>query len=322
MKVLFLGTGPFAVPSLKAIHESEHELIGLVTRPAPANLRRKQKPPANPMREAAEGLGLRVWDPVNINAPEGIEVLKSSEADLLVVCDYGQILSPEALAVTPLGGINLHGSLLPKYRGAAPVHWAIYHGDAETGVSVIHMTPRLDGGPILEQVVVAIEPTETQPELEERLSELGKDAVLAAIQQLEAWDRETTLGDLQEASQVSKAPRLTKEQGQVNWQQSAEQIRNQVRAFQPWPGSYTWLLQPGQAPLRLVIGQAKTLPSAGGCELMPGRVRVDEEQRLWVETGAGYLEILQLQPAGKRMMVTADFLRGYAPGADATMGQG
>lgn len=322
MKVLFLGTGPFAVPSLKAIHESEHELVGLVTRPAPANLRRKQKPPANPMREAAEELGLRVWDPVNINSAEGIDVLKTSQADLLVVCDYGQILSPEALGVTALGGINLHGSLLPKYRGAAPVHWAIYHGDTETGVSVIHMTPRLDGGPILEQVAVAIEPNESQPELEGRLSEMGKAAVLSAIQQLEGWDRETDIGDLQNASQVSKAPRLTKEQGQVDWQQPAEQIRNQIRAFQPWPGSYTWLLQPDQDPLRLVIGQAQTISPAEANGLVPGQVRVDESHRLWVKTSDGCLEILRLQPAGKRMMVTADFLRGYAPGPDATMGQG
>lgn len=322
MKVLFLGTGPFAVPSLKAIHESEHELLGLVTRPAPANLRRKQKPPANPMREAAEALELPIWDPVNINAAEGIEVLKASGAELLVVCDYGQILSPEALGTTSLGGINLHGSLLPKYRGAAPVHWAIYHGETETGVSVIHMTPRLDGGPILERVVVPIEPTETQPELEERLSEKGIAAVLSAIQQLEAWDRETVIGELQDGSQVSQAPRLTKEQGQVNWQQSAEQIRNQVRAFQPWPGSYTWLRQPNHAPLRLVIGQAQTISPVEASELSPGQVRVDESQRLWVKTSDGCLEILQLQPAGKRMMVTADFLRGYAPGMDATMGEG
>ncbi|MED5286705.1 MAG: methionyl-tRNA formyltransferase [Planctomycetota bacterium] len=316
MKVLFMGTGPFAVPSLNAIHDSDHELVGLVTRPAPTNLRRKQKPPKNPMRDAAESLGLRVWDPRDVNSSEGVEILSSAAADLLVVCDYGQILSNEALATTPLGGINLHGSLLPKYRGAAPVHWAIYNGDLETGVTVIHMTPRLDGGPILERVTVKIESTETMPQLEARLSNLGRSCVLSAMLQLEDWYGTSLIGELQDASQVSKAPRLTKEQGQIQWEQSAEQIKNQVRAFQPWPGSYTWLLQEAQEPLRLVLGDTRVGDALGGS---PGQVHVGEGHRLWVETGAGGLEILQLQPAGKRMMLAADFLRGYAPAADARM---
>src|SRR6187399_3108546 len=148
MKLVVLGTGPFAVPMFQSLLDSPHQVAALITRPTPP-ARGREKAPLNPMRDLATSRGLRIHAPESINSGEGAALLAGLKADLLVVCDYGQILSREVLALAPLGGINLHASLLPKYRGAAPIQWSLLNGDRETGVTVIHMTPRLDGGPIL-----------------------------------------------------------------------------------------------------------------------------------------------------------------------------
>ena len=172
MRLVMMGTGPFAVPTFRALLASPHEMLGLVTRPdKPAH--RREKSPANPMREVALQHRLKVFEPESINSPEAQAWLGELAADLFVVCDYGQILSRDILSLARLGGINLHASLLPKYRGAAPINWAIYHGETETGVTVIHMTPQLDAGPCLVQHRTPIGPDETAPDLETRLAELG-----------------------------------------------------------------------------------------------------------------------------------------------------
>src|SRR5690348_15752114 len=197
MRIAVLGTGPFAVPMFAALLDSRHEITALITRPTPPPKGREKSPP-NPMRDLAECRDLTIHSPDSINSDEGMAILRQLAPDLLVVCDYGQILSPEALSVPPQGGINLHASLLPKYRGAAPIHWALLNGERETGVSVIHMTPRLDGGPILVQRATAIGAGETQPELEQRLASMGVEAVQEAIAQLEQWDRTSPIGALQD----------------------------------------------------------------------------------------------------------------------------
>ena len=310
MRLVVLGTGPFAVPMFQSLLESSHDVAALVTRPTPAS-RGKEKVAVNPMRDLAQSREIAVHEPVSINAPEGIELLKRLAPELLVVCDYGQILSREALAIAPLGGVNLHGSLLPKYRGAAPVHWAILNGDSETGVSVIHMTPRLDGGPILAMRHTPIGAEETMPDLEARLADLGIEPVHEAIAMLEKWDRASALGTPQDPSQATKAPRLKKEDGAIDWSKSAEQIRNQIRALKPWPGSYTFWHRDGHEPLRLVIDRAvasSQLPVASG---QVGQVLVSDGKQLQVAAGDGVLSILALQPAGKRHMAVDEFLRGY-----------
>src|SRR5262245_45786141 len=150
MRIAVLGTGPFAAPMFESLLDSTHDVVALVTRPTPPPTARDKSPP-NPMRQVAERRGLPVHAPLSINSDEGRELIEKLSPELLIVCDYGQILSPEILALAPLGGINLHASLLPKYRGAAPIQWALLNGERETGVTVIHMTPRLDGGPMLVQ---------------------------------------------------------------------------------------------------------------------------------------------------------------------------
>ena len=310
MRILMMGTGPFAVPTFRALHESSHELIGLFTRPVPtSNRRRRSSPPPNPMRDAAEAWQIPVEAPDSINAPATVGRLAELEADLFVVCDYGQILSRDALATSRLGGINLHGSLLPKYRGAAPVNWAIYHGEPTTGVTVIHMTPRLDAGPNLVQVETPIGGTEDAVTLEGRLAEMGVRAVLDSLTMLSEWDGNTVLGNIQDDRRATKAPRLKKHDGWVDWNASAEQVANQVRAFKPWPGTFTeW--QRSQGNLRILLEDV-CVADERPAPAPPGTVADADDQAISVACGSGVLQIQRLQPAGKRVQSAAEFQRGY-----------
>ncbi len=308
MRIVMMGTGPFAVPTLEALVAEGHEIPLVITRPLPP-ARGRRAGPVNPVRDWAEAAGLPIEAPADINSSEAHELLKQIAAELFVVCDYGQILSSTTLKLARLGGINLHGSLLPRYRGAAPVHWAVYHGEAETGVTVIHMTPRLDAGPCLTRRITPIGPEETTEELEPRLAQLGIDAVREAISLLETLYGESSLGLPHSQAEATRAPRLSRDDGRIDWRRSATQIAAQVRAFQPWPGSFTFLPREGGAPLRLVLYRVR--PEEGPakpCE--PGTVVSTENGELRIATGEGELVVLELQPEGKRRMAAADFLRG------------
>jgi methionyl-tRNA formyltransferase len=318
MKIVMMGTGPFAVPTFEALLSDKHEIPLLVTRPPVVH--KGKEPTPNPMRLVAESQGIPVYDPVNVNSPEVVDRLRSVRADLLVVCDYGQILAPAVLETARWGGINLHGSLLPKYRGAAPVQWCVYHGDHESGVSVIHMTPRLDGGPILVQRRVPVDPKETAGELEQRLATLGVDAVRESLGLLAKWDGQSAIGLPQDPTSVSKAPRLAKSLGQIDWGKPAEQLHNQIRAWQPWPGSYFTWQRGADQPLRLIVVAADVIPTEEASRAVsttsgqaPGEIIRADKSCLWVQTGCGVLALTRVQPAGKRVMEIAEFLRGYAP---------
>jgi methionyl-tRNA formyltransferase len=310
MRLVMLGTGPFAVPTLRRLHSSPHEVARVVTRPP-----RGRKAEPSPMQRAADELGIPVWQPDSINTEPAVAELQSLKSDLLVVCDYGEILKPPVLAAAPLGGVNLHGSLLPKYRGAAPVQWAVLNGDAETGNTVIQMTPGLDAGPILGVDRLAIDPDESAGELEARLAQRGGDLVLRVVDELAAG---TAQPIQQDKTQASKAPRLEKEHGEIDWSRPAAAIKNQVRALDPWPRAYTHWQRPAGTPLRLIIHRAQiaansTAPRtlAGSVPLpRPGQI-LETAPRLLIATGHGALELLQIQPAGKRVMIAAEFLRGY-----------
>lgn len=306
MRLVMLGTGPFAVPTLQGLAASAHEVALVVARPP-----RGRRASASPMQQAAESLGIEVWLPESVNLPKSQERLTSLSADLLVVCDYGEILKPDTLATTRLGGINLHGSLLPKYRGAAPVQWAILRGESETGNTLIQMTPGLDAGPCLGQQRTPIDPDEDAAELEARLAAMGAELVLDVLEQLAAG---TVKPVEQDPTQTSKAPRLTKEHGAIDWSRSTAEIKNRVRAVRPWPRAYTYWhrsADAGAEPLRLNIDRVSV---AGEADLAVGTepgVIVRADKQLLVATGAGALEVLELQPAGKRSMPAADFLRGH-----------
>jgi methionyl-tRNA formyltransferase len=301
MRIIMLGTGPFAVPTLRALAASPHEVLLAVSRPP-----KGRKPLPAPVQVAAEQLGIPRWLPETVNSDEARAKLRELQADLLVVCDYGEILKSDTLTTTRLGGINLHGSLLPKYRGAAPVQWAVLNGDAETGSTVIQMTPGLDAGPSIGVDRVAIDPDETAGELEARLSERGAQLVLDVVDKLAAGMAEPLE---QDKSQATKAPRLTKEQGAVDWSHSAQEIKNQVRALHPWPRAYTNWQRAGSEPLRLILDRVQL--ADGDDQAAPQGTVISVDQKLIVATSAGCLSLEQIQPAGKRVMSAAEFLRGY-----------
>ncbi len=310
MRIIMMGTGAFAVPTLRRLYASPHAVLSLVTRP-PRPVHGKSRAEANPMRELAVEQGTPVHEPESINAPAARMLLAADRPDLFVVCDYGQILAPEVIEIARLGGINLHASLLPKYRGAAPINWAIYHGETETGVTVLHVTAKLDAGPAIAQLVTPIGAEETAAELEPRLAELGAPLVIEAVDALEAG---TARAIEQDPAQATKAPRLKKELGQVDWSRSAEAIHNQVRALQPWPKTYTSWHREGGEPLRLILERVHVEPGLqveAGVPSEPGTVLEAKGDRLVIATGEQALAIDQIQPAGKRVLSAGEFLRGY-----------
>jgi methionyl-tRNA formyltransferase len=305
MKLVALGTGPFAVPALERLLADGHNVACVVTRPPRG---RSGDPPA-PMAAAAERLGLPLWQPPTVNDAEGAARLASFAADLLVVCDYGEILRPVALEAARLGGVNLHGSLLPRYRGAAPVQWAVLNGDEESGVTVIQMTPGLDAGPSLGQSATPIGPDETAGELEARLAAIGAELTSRVVAQLAAG---TAIGTPQDDSLRTKAPRLKKDDGLVDWSRPAKRVSDQVRGTNPWPRAFAFMPVEKGPPVRLVIDRALVVDGAG----TPGEVLLAGD-RLVVACGEGAVELVEVQPAGKRRMSAGEWLRGtrIAPGA-------
>jgi methionyl-tRNA formyltransferase len=302
MKLVMLGTGPFAVPTLEILAASPHDVVLVVARPP-----RGRDAKASPLQRAGEQLSLEVWTPESVNLPESQARLTALAADLLVVCDYGEILRPVTLATTRLGGINLHGSLLPKYRGAAPVQCAVLNGDAETGNTVIQMTPGLDAGPCLAQESTRIDPDEDAAALETRLAALGAKLVLRVVDELAAG---TAKPIDQNPAAASKAPRLTKEHGAIDWSRPATEIKNLVRAVQPWPRAYTFWHRSDGPPIRLNIDRVQIAAGElASASEHPGHV-LEAANHLLIATADAPLEILTVQPAGKRAMSAADFLRG------------
>jgi methionyl-tRNA formyltransferase len=306
MRIIMMGTGPFAVPAFQQLYEARHDVPLLVTRPLRMH-RGKEVEPASPMRDIAHEHATPIYDPENINTPESRQQLAGLGADLLVVCDYGQILAPETLSTARLGGINLHGSLLPKYRGAAPINWALFNGDTETGVTVIHMTPKVDAGPCIAQGATSIDPEETAVELESRLAEMGAWLVRRTIDAL-AEGRLEALP--QDPSLASRAPRLKKSDGAIDWSRPALSIKNQVRALEPWPRTYTFWHRTDGAAVRIILGPIDVEETAGPSP-PSGTVLEASGNRLVIAAGQGAVAPRTIQLAGKRPMSVAEFLRGH-----------
>jgi methionyl-tRNA formyltransferase len=312
MRLVMMGTGLFAAPTFETILGSAHQVVGFFTQPdktigAERGSTRQTGPG---LKELARQKAVPVFQPESINTPEGEAQLKELQPDLLVVAAYGQILSREVLGTAKLGGINVHASLLPRNRGAAPIAWAIYRGETQTGVTIIRMSTGLDAGDILAQQAIPIDPEETAGELEGRLAPLGARLALEIVDQMAAGP---VRGQPQEKTLATKAPKLTKELGLIDWSRSPEEVCRQIRAMQPWPTPYTYLHRAGQAPGRLIC--FKTKPAHGIAPAPPGDISHESAAggRLIVSCGNGAAEVMELQPAGKRRMPAADFLRGYRP---------
>lgn len=311
-RVVMLGTGDFALPTFLALcgPGARVDVLALVTQPSRPRGRKQEIIPS-PILVAARDRGIPVFQPLSINDPDSIEHLRQFESDLLITAAYGQILSAEVLGTTRLGGINLHGSLLPAYRGAAPVARAIQHGETETGVTVIQMNPKVDAGGMLLTASTTIGAEETAGELEERLSLLGAPLVVQAIHGLMDG---SLAAQPQDHSRVSKAPKLTSEDGWIDWSLPARGIHNLVRAMQPRHAA--WTDRPAgkadQPAGRLIVHRSRISDqplSPTGAK--PGTVLDAGMSRLVVATGEGALELITVQVPGKKPMTAAEFLRGH-----------
>lgn len=310
-----MGTGTFAEPAFDRLLSSGHEVACLVTQPDRAQAARAR----GSTRQTGEGMealagrhGAPVWRPDSINTPESAGRLKALGADLMVVAAYGQILKPEVLSATRLGGINLHASLLPRHRGAAPVAWAIASGDEETGVTVIRMTPSLDAGEVIGARRTPIGLEETAGALEARLSLIAADMAVEAVDRLAAGP---VAGHSQNPALVTRAPKLGKAMGDLDWSRDARELARWVRAMQPWPTAFTTLHRQGQPPLRVLVAVAIPMEAAAA---VPGDVMEPPADLscLPVRCGQGALGITVIQPAGKGAMPASAFLRGrpWKPG--------
>ncbi len=308
MRTVFLGTPQFAVPTLDALVAAGHDVAAVFTQPdRPRG--RGQRASFSPVKEAALRHNLPVHQPERIRRPEAVDVLAALRADVMVVVGYGQIIPQSILDLPTLGILNVHASLLPKYRGAAPIQWAIANGETVTGVTTMRIDAGLDTGDILLKEAVAIGDDETAIELSERLSKIGADLLIRTLSQIDS-----IVPEKQDASRASYAPLLKKEDGIIDWKRRAAEIHNQVRGFQPWPGAYTTFR--GQA-----LHLWKTRIAAAGIDRAPGTL-LSDKRRLLAACGSGAaLEVIELQLAGRKRMDAASFINGQRLSENESLGE-
>jgi methionyl-tRNA formyltransferase len=297
MRLVYMGTPSFAVPPLLALERAGHSILGVVTRiDKPAGRGRGVTPPA--VKVAAEKLGLPVYQPRRVRDPQFIETLNGLQPDAIIVAAYGQILPTVILELPRYGCVNIHASLLPAYRGAAPINWSIVRGDRETGVTIMQMDAGMDTGGVLMQERMPIDAEDTAGSVTEKLSNLGADLIVRALPLVESGALKPSP---QDESRATLAPPLKKEEGLIDWKLPAEDIRNRVRGLTPWPGAYTFL-----DDVLMKIIKAGVV----GGHREPGEISTGVGA-LDVGTGRDLLRITMIQPAGKKPMHSADFLRGH-----------
>jgi methionyl-tRNA formyltransferase len=297
LRIVFAGTPEFSVPALDALHAAGHTIVAVYTQPdRPAG--RGRTLASGPVKKRALELGLPVEQPVSLKSPEAVAKLAEYSPDLMVVVAYGLILPQRVLDVPRLGCLNIHASLLPRWRGAAPIHRAILAGDAHTGITIMKMDAGLDTGPMLLVRPLDIGARETSGSLHDRLAALGAEAVVAAI---DGWLADRLVPVAQPADGVTYASKILKEEALIDWTQPAEAIARQVRAFNPWPVAETrWQGQ----QLRIWEAEAQGGTPAGE----PGRVVEAGNGRLLVATGSGLLRVHRVQLAGRNATSAAEFL--------------
>jgi len=299
MRLIFLGTPAFAVPTLDRIVEAGHTVLLVVTQPdRPRG--RGQNPAPSPVKQAALRLGLPLYQPERVRRPESVEFLRAFPVDAMVVVGYGQIIPQSIIDMAPLGIINVHGSLLPYYRGAGPIQWAILKGETRTGVTTMRIDAGLDTGDMLLKADTEIAPDENAVELGQRLAPLGADLLVETLAGLSAG---TIMPQKQDTRLATNAPLLKKEDARIDWGRDAQSIHNQVRGLQPWPGASTIFRG---LPLHIwksrVYGGAQLRPSPPGtlANLKPPVV----------SCGAGWLELVEVQLEGRKRIAAVDFANG------------
>jgi methionyl-tRNA formyltransferase len=306
MRILFWGTPEFAIPSLRALLGEGHEVVGVVTQPdRPAGRGRAVQPP--PVKRVAEAERLPVLQPEKARGPEFVRQIAALEPELSVVVAYGQILKREVLEVPPLGSINVHASLLPELRGAAPINWAIIRGHERTGVTIMRMVEQMDAGPILFQVSEPIGPDETASDLAARLSEVGAAALVEALVLLEAGELTPVE---QDHSAATYAPRITRADARLDWTLDAVEVARWMRGLDESPGAWTTF-----GDLELKVYRPLPVPEHAH-DAAPGTVlearAYDPAQSLLVACGRGAVWVREVKPAGRRRMTAAEWLRGRA----------
>jgi len=313
LKVLLMGTGDFALPAFRAVLESTHTVPLVVTQPDKTGRGHHQH--VNVVKQLADEFSVPVLQPPKVNQPEILEQVRLAAADVFLVASFGQILRPELLAIPRLGAFNLHGSLLPKYRGAAPVQYAIWKGEAVTGVTMFRIEPALDSGPMIGRVETSIEPGETSGELLLRLAQLCGPFTL---QMLDLLERGTARLEPQNTAEVTLAPKIQRENGRIDWNLSSRQIDCHIRAMQPWPKATAVLHREEHPSVRCLIQQVRALGEAEqpSARALPGRACF-MDRRLCVRSGDGWLEVQSIQPEGRRAMDGAAFANGYPLGPHA-----
>jgi methionyl-tRNA formyltransferase len=305
MRLIFMGSGRFAVPCLQALIDSPHEIEALITQPdKPAGRGHGLRMPST--KPVALDRSIPVHQPLKVRTPESVELIRSIAPECIVVVAYGQIIPKSILEIPPKGIINVHGSLLPAYRGAAPIQWSIARGEIETGVTTMLMDEGLDTGPMLLKTKIAIEPEDTGGSLEEKLAPVGAELLLKT---LASWAQDELTPEPQDDSFATLAPRIKKEDARIDWNLTAEEIACRIRAFRPWPVAFSKL--DGKT---VKIFESLVEPTGRG---NPGQISAIEKDGIVVGCGSGTrLRILELQAEGKKRMAASDFARGQrlAPG--------
>ena len=300
MRIIFMGTAPFACPTLRTLLASPHQVIAVVTQPdRPRG--RGQQAAASAVKVLALEYHLTILQPASLRPAAAVDTLAALRPDIIVVVAYGNLLPPAVLALPPYGCINLHASLLPKYRGAAPVNWALIHGETVTGYTIMQMDEHLDTGPMLWREEYVITPEDDALSLGAQLAEAGAQGM---IKVLTALERGTLTAQPQPEVGASYAPKLTRELGRLNWHQPALTLHNLVRGLVPWPGATTgWR----GAEVKIWCARVQAAPAASH----PGTITAVLPEGLCVACGAEQLLVQELQPANRRRMSARDFVQGY-----------
>lgn len=301
MRIVFMGTPDFAVGTLEALIEAGHQVAAVVTQPDKPKGRGKTLMPT-PVKEVALRHDIPVYQPKKVREPEFVETLRKLEPEVIVVAAFGQIISKEILDMPMFGCINVHASLLPAYRGAAPIQWAVINGDEVSGVTIMRMGEGLDTGDMIDKVVVPLSPDETGGSLFDKLSEAGAGLCVKVLKDLE--EGRAVYEKQPEESTTAYASMIDKKMGKINWEKPAKEIEQLIRGLNPWPSAYTFLK--GKS---LKLWKAKVLK--GEENGRPGEILEAGRDGLLVQTGKGLLLIQELQLEGKKRMETDAFLRGY-----------
>lgn len=300
MRIVYFGTPDFAVPSLNKLIAKGYEVVAVFTQPDRPKGRGHQLQPT-PVKQAALSAGIPVYQPSNINSAEGFELVKSFCPDLIVVVAFGQIIKRQLLDLPSLGLVNVHASLLPSYRGAAPIHWAVINGESKTGVTTMYIEEGLDSGNMILKAETPIGENEDTGTLHDRLAELGADLLVDTLD-LIAKGQAPSIN--QDHTLSTYAPMLKKEDELIYWNNSAQLIHNKIRGMHPFPGTYTMF-----NGKRLKI--KKSLVRKSGSVAEPGTIIDIDAEAIWLSTNDGELGLLIVQPEGKSSMSAADFVRGY-----------